>query len=121
MAGKIKGMQAIIVREHEKAIFVRCMAHAVSLVIQSSVKGKTFHSHYEILNEIGVFFGSPKRNAVLDAKIAESNKKHHTAKTVCVTRWSELHHVNNDFLHMLNEIADALEDIANSDGFDKKT
>ena len=121
MAAKTKGVQARHQLDYPKAIFVRCMAHAVSLAISRTVDLKPLHNMYTTLNELGKFFTSPKRNAQFILKLKESNRRKKSAKTVCKTRWTELNSVNKDVLSMFEEFVDTLDNIARSGDFVKET
>ncbi len=100
MAGKIKGVQKLIMDQYPKAVYIRCMAHAVSLAISKSVSVKPIQDLVAILQDIGKYFNSAKRNAVLTNQLVQYNERKRSVKTVCLTRWTELYTSINQLLEL---------------------
>ena len=90
MSGKYKGMQAVINRESENAIYIPCFAHSLNLVGQCAVDCCTEAvSFFGLVQKLYVFFSSStSRWKILSECLKKSCNNPPTVKMLSETRWS---------------------------------
>ena len=92
MSGKYSGVQARVLEENDKAIYIPCMAHSLNLsgasAAESCVNAVTFVGFVE---KLYVFFSaSTHRWNILKTVLGalDTDERQHLPKRLCDTRWS---------------------------------
>jgi hypothetical protein len=113
MEGSSNGVRAIIARLQEKAVYVHCWAHSLSLALQKTCQIRIINNYSVLLNRVGNLFNTPKRNNVLHAQAAliQGTRKK-TVRPLSETRWTALAISTDSFLILLPAIVDSLRIIS---------
>lgn len=115
MSGQFNGVQAVIRRNYPKAIYVHCAAHSLNLAISKACEIQQIRNCLSTIEKLYDFFNTPKRQNVLLKNIDESdnNPSAKTLKRLCATRWTSKYEAVQDFLELLDYVAESLEEISN--------
>ena len=117
MAGKTKGVAAIIQAKYPRAMYIHCSAHRLNLCVVKCCKIQTVHNMMQNTDAVTRFFNnSPKRQAELerwigDITLGERKKK---LKDLCRTRWVERHEAFEVFADLFIVIVSYLEEISSA-------
>ena len=93
MAGKFGGVQALMLAEEQRALYVHCFAHSLNLVVQHALKSeKSMRDTMSMVGNMVTFVrDSPKRLHWFKEIAAEMEDCGHTQgniKSWCPTRWN---------------------------------
>lgn len=123
MSGKVNGVQAHILRENPKALYVHCVAHCLNLAITDSCNIKDIRNCMGTLEKVCVFFNYPKRQLVLQKCIEElcPESRKEKLKKMCPTRWVQRHDSVIVFLELFNSIYKALNTVTDWNNKDVST
>jgi len=114
MRSVFRGVQAIIMQKHPKAIYTHCFAHCLNLCLNDASKVQQVRNTLGIVQEISAFFRvSAKRSYILRQKLEP--KAFSGLKKFCETRWVERHESILIFVEGFYEIVCALEEIMSED------
>ena len=92
MSGKYSGVQARVLEENDKAIYIPCMAHSLNLLgvsaAESCVNAVSFFGFVEKL--YAIFSASTHRWNCLKTVLGalDTGERPHFPKRLCDTRWS---------------------------------
>ncbi|GAU88597.1 hypothetical protein RvY_01267 [Ramazzottius varieornatus] len=110
-AGHHIGVNGRISQLQPLAVYVHCRSHSLNLALKETAWAQ-FGRHVKLLKDLGNFFSSAKRGAVLREKAEKLNQKKNAVSTPCTTRWSELSSSTENFLQLYHAIVQALGSIA---------
>ena len=123
MAGSVSGVAARIRSLCPLALYTHCFSHKLNLVIVDACQVQAVRNAMGVMSRVALFFeNSPKRQAALEEKIAETeqpNKKH--LLNLCRTRWIHRHEAFENFGPLYEVVVDLLEDIRTSRGWNQDT
>ena len=93
MAGRFRGLQALVAAEETRAIYVHCFAHSLNLVVQHSIQqDRKLRDIFSLIGSILNFIrDSPKRKAWLETFLKEGKELGSgfaNIQPLCPTRWS---------------------------------
>ena len=93
MAGKFRGVQAIILNEQPLALYTHCLNHSLNLVISKSCEERYVKNMLGTVSQLSVFFtASALRVLTLEKVVDELGGDSATRlKPDCKTRWVERH------------------------------
>jgi hypothetical protein len=114
MSGKYKGVQSRILEKHNKAIYVHCLNHVLSLAINHAAEDPIIRSTTTIIQDTCNFFSqSAKRTTTLSSCCAEvlPSSKAQRMKSLCMTRWVECHSVIIRFVELYPAILATLDKV----------
>ncbi|XP_078494004.1 52 kDa repressor of the inhibitor of the protein kinase-like [Ciona intestinalis] len=90
MAGKFRGVQALILQKYPKAFYTHCCSHCLNLVLINGSKVPPIRKIMKNLSDtLNFFTSSPKRLVALKGAIAVllPTASHTRLKFLCETRW----------------------------------
>lgn len=118
MSGKFNGVQAII---HAKfapcALYVHCAAHSLNLAISVTSKIPAIRDCLNTIETVYDFFNTPKRTAILEKTIDESDEtpKTKTLKRLNLTRWVSKFEAIEDFHSLFVFVYETLDEMRTSE------
>ena len=118
MAGELNGLQAKVRAKHESALFVRCCAHVLNLVLSQACSArKECKIFFSTINGLGTFFTkSSKRTNALDNIVKKRFPK------AAPTRRNYSSHLVNTVKENLDNLKQLFENIIeNPDAWDGPT
>ena len=114
MSSSVKGVQAILCKESQNALYVHCNSHILNLVIVKSSNLPPVRNMAGTLTEAAIFFNySAKRQRFLERIIAHESpeQKKVKLKDLCRTRWIQRHEAYETFYELYPYIVKVLEAI----------
>ncbi|XP_022162591.1 52 kDa repressor of the inhibitor of the protein kinase-like [Myzus persicae] len=114
MSGTFNGVKAHILEKYPLAFYIHCTSHSLNLAVSNACSVKSVRNTMGSIQEICVFFRTPKRQHVLektiDKVLPSTNKKR--LKMMCPTRWVERHDAILVFIELYKAILVALDEIS---------
>lgn len=114
MSGSFNGVKAHILEKYPLAFYIHCTSHSLNLAVSNACSVKSVRNTMGSIQEICVFFRTPKRQYVLETTIDQvlppTNKKR--LKMLCPTRWVERHDAILVFIELYKAILVALDEIS---------
>ena len=83
MAGKFKGVAALVKEDYPLAYFFHCAGHCLNLVLVHSGHIPLLRNTLDQLNSVYLFFNFPKRQKFLSMKCGDGYKM----QGLCKVRW----------------------------------
>jgi len=118
MAGKINGVQALLLNKQPLAFYSHCFSHSLNLCITKACEVFSIKQMMGVIGAVAFFFSASEKadklKSVIKSEIAntESNKQRKTKlKTLCETRWVERHDSLMTFKELYIFILNALEEL----------
>lgn len=118
MSGKFNGVQAIIKRQINSAMYVHCSNHCLNLALSTASDLPSIKNTTGTVESVYDFFNTPKRQTCLENHIDEAVKKKKLVQ-YNPTRWIERQTSITVFTDLQLSIISALEEISQWD--DRKT
>lgn len=114
MSGCFNGVQAHITEKYPLALYLHCTSHCLNLTVSYACNVKSVRNTIGSIQEIAVFFRTPKRQHVLEKNIEKISPSLNIKrlKMMCPTRWVERHDSILVFLELFDSILEALEEIS---------
>ncbi|XP_008178700.1 52 kDa repressor of the inhibitor of the protein kinase-like [Acyrthosiphon pisum] len=114
MSGCFNGVQAHITEKYPLALYLHCTSHCLNLAVSYACNVKSVRNTIGSIQEIAVFFRTPKRQHVLEKNIEKISPSLNIKrlKMMCPTRWVERHDSILVFLELFDSILEALEEIS---------
>ena len=114
MAGKFKGLQALILKERPLAFYTHCFSHNLNLTVSKACSDTLINNMMGVVAQVSAFVcGSAHRAAILKDAVEESEhvkaEKKKKLKPYCPTRWVERQDSLRNFKQLFHGIYDALE------------
>ena len=116
MAGRHNGLQAKVLAENSKALYLYCFGHQLNLVVQDSLKSIPEVTLSLVRMNAVVHFirNSPKKldkfkDIVAQVEVGEIPLNNHNLRTLCPTRWVMCLPAVNSFLEQYASILEFLE------------
>ena len=120
MAGRISGLQAILLKSYPCAIYVHCHAHVLNLAVMEAVQVAPVQNLRYYLVEIGKFFRPARRRHML-TNCVNQRAGPQFPPIPTIARWTSLDDVTRNFVKLFPCIANTLSAIANAESqFDAK-
>lgn len=120
MSGCFNGVKAHILEKCPLAFYVHCTSHSLNLAVSNACSVKSVRNTMGSIQEICLFFTTPKRQHVLektiDKVLPSTNKKR--LKMMCPTRWVERHDTIIVFIELYKAILVALDEISEWEDID---
>ncbi|XP_060868621.1 zinc finger MYM-type protein 1-like [Metopolophium dirhodum] len=109
MAGHIQGVQAQVRAKYPKALYIHCAAHSLNFAVSTASNIKPIRNCLGIIENLYVFFNTPKCNNVLLSCIenSETDVKVKTLKRLCATRWVQRYDAVHDFVELFEFVLEA--------------
>lgn len=108
MAGRLNGLQALLIKDFPTAVFVHCFTHCVNLVVKDATELREVDHLVGTLKAVGNFFRQRKWNAVLQ-KCLLSRRGPQTVKIPSLTRWTDFSKINSEFIILYDVIVASLD------------
>ena len=114
MAGKSKGVAAVIARLNPKALYTHCASHRLNLCVVKCCSLKDVANMMSMADAAARFFNnSPKRQLTVESRIESilQGEKRKKLKEMCRIRWIERHEAFEVFTDHFIVLVSCLEDI----------
>lgn len=123
MAGKFKGVQALISNEQPMAIYSHCFSHSLNLVISKSCDIPAIRNMLGTVGAVTTFLSASalRKNALEEVinQLPEIKKK--SLKVMCPTRWVERHDSLIRFKELFLPIVTLLDQLSTSPDTNSET
>jgi hAT family C-terminal dimerisation region len=118
MSGQYNGVQAIIRTNYAPhALYVHCAAHSLNLAISITSKIPAIRDCLGTIETVYNFFHTPKRKAILEKTIEESDEtpRTKTLKRLNLTRWVSKYESVDDFHELFPFVYETLDEMRTSE------
>lgn len=110
MAGRLNGLQALVMQEFPLAFFMHCFSHSLNLVLSTSCELFQIRNMVGILGKISAFFSisSKRTDALIEEIPVDATVPKTGLKTYCPTRWVDRHDSVTEFREKFQYVLQAL-------------
>ena len=118
MSGARNGVQALVKREADRALYVHCFAHSLNLCVQEVSKGiELIRNIMDFIHElVQLIKFSPKRTTIFDRfkkeiSLSNDHSPSPSLRTLCPTRWTVRHGCIESILLNYKVLQDTLTEV----------